>query len=185
MRAYPRGLRVSSSNLDPVVFWRTGVQIVALNWQRWDAGMMLNEAMFAGSDGWMLKPGGYRSASPETSQGTAMAHHELDLRITFLAAQDMPLPPGEDNTAKFKPYVKVELHVEKREERRDEAISGGGKSKSGEFKRKTRTVRGGTAPDFGGEEVRFDGVPGVTHELTFVRWVFSVRARQRSGRAAC
>lgn len=40
MRAYPSGLRIGSSNLDPAPFWRKGVQIVALNWQNWDEGMM-------------------------------------------------------------------------------------------------------------------------------------------------
>ena len=37
MRAYPSGTRVSSSNLDPLAFWRKGVQMVALNWQRFDS----------------------------------------------------------------------------------------------------------------------------------------------------
>ena len=58
MRAYPSGLRIGSSNLDPVVFWRKGIQIVALNWQNWDEGMMLNEGMFAGTGGYVLKPDG-------------------------------------------------------------------------------------------------------------------------------
>lgn len=40
MRAYPSGFRIGSSNLDPVSFWRKGIQIVALNWQNWDEGMM-------------------------------------------------------------------------------------------------------------------------------------------------
>lgn len=40
MRAYPSGLRIGSSNLDPAPFWRKGIQIVALNWQNWDEGMM-------------------------------------------------------------------------------------------------------------------------------------------------
>lgn len=58
MRAYPSGLRIGSSNLDPVDFWSKGIQIVALNWQKWDEGMMLNEAMFAGTGGYVLKPEG-------------------------------------------------------------------------------------------------------------------------------
>lgn len=58
MRTYPWGLRIGSSNLDPSVFWRKGIQIVALNWQRWDEGMMLNEGMFAGTGGYVLKPQG-------------------------------------------------------------------------------------------------------------------------------
>ena len=37
MRAYPSATRLSSSNLDPAVFWRKGVQMVALNWQKFDA----------------------------------------------------------------------------------------------------------------------------------------------------
>ena len=58
MRTYPSGLRIRSSNLDPAVFWRKGIQIVALNWQNWDEGMMLNEGMFAGTNGYVLKPEG-------------------------------------------------------------------------------------------------------------------------------
>lgn len=58
MRAYPSGMRIGSSNLDPAVFWRKGIQIVALNWQKWDEGMMLNEGMFAGTGGYVLKPAG-------------------------------------------------------------------------------------------------------------------------------
>ena len=37
MRAFPGGVRLDSSNLDPAVLWRKGVQMVALNWQRCDA----------------------------------------------------------------------------------------------------------------------------------------------------
>lgn len=40
MRAYPSGFRIGSSNLDPVSYWQKGIQIVALNWQNWDEGMM-------------------------------------------------------------------------------------------------------------------------------------------------
>jgi hypothetical protein len=38
------------------VFWRNGSQIASLNWQNYDRGMQINEAMFAGSEGWILKP---------------------------------------------------------------------------------------------------------------------------------
>ena len=37
MRAYPSGARLTSTNYDPSVYWRMGVQIAALNWQRFDA----------------------------------------------------------------------------------------------------------------------------------------------------
>ena len=61
MRAYPKGTRVSSSNLNPVPFWRYGVQMVALNWQNEDKSVMLNEGLFTGTGGWVLKPPGYRA----------------------------------------------------------------------------------------------------------------------------
>ncbi|KAL8916827.1 MAG: hypothetical protein Q9208_008314 [Pyrenodesmia sp. 3 TL-2023] len=175
MRAFPSGTRVTSSNLDPAVFWRKGVQIVALNWQKYDAGMMLNEGMFAGSGGWVLKPKEYRGQREgqnadisDQSQGDAIAHKTLSLSIDVLAAQNLPLPTG-DKPGGFKPYVKCELHVEKQEERTGAAIEGGGNSSDGEFKRKTSTSRG-IDPDFGGEKVAFSDVRGVVEQLCFVRF---------------
>ena len=62
MRAYPDATaHVTSSNPDPAVCWRRGVQMVALNWQTLDKFMMLNYGMFEGSNGWVLKPAGYRA----------------------------------------------------------------------------------------------------------------------------
>ncbi|KZT30133.1 PLC-like phosphodiesterase [Neolentinus lepideus HHB14362 ss-1] len=54
-RVYPRGTRIKSSNLNPIEFWRDGSQVVSLNWQTYDKGMQINEAMFVGSPGWVLK----------------------------------------------------------------------------------------------------------------------------------
>lgn len=175
MRAFPSGTRVTSSNLDPAVFWRKGVQIVALNWQKYDAGMMLNEGMFAGSDGWVLKPKEYRgqrrgqnTGVSEESQGDAILHKTLSLSIELLAGQNLPLPIGDHKPDSFNPYVKCELHVEKPEERTGAAIEGGGKSKDGEYKHRSKTSQG-IDPDFGGETVAFSRVPGVVEELSFVR----------------
>lgn len=71
MRAYPAGMRITSSNLNPAPFWGAGTQVVALNWQQWDEGMMLNEGMFAGTGGWVLKPEG-RSTTPFLTNLTNM-----------------------------------------------------------------------------------------------------------------
>ncbi|KAL8733993.1 MAG: hypothetical protein Q9166_001754 [cf. Caloplaca sp. 2 TL-2023] len=176
MRAFPSGTRVTSSNLDPAVFWRKGVQIVALNWQKFDAGVMLNEGMFAGSAGWVLKPRGYRGQSQgqksgvsDESQSDAIAHKTLSLSIDILAGQDLPLPLGDHKPDGFSPYVKCELHIEKPEERTGGTIEGGGKSKDGEWKYKTKSSRG-IEPDFGGETARFLELPGVVEELSFVRF---------------
>lgn len=175
MRAFPSGMRVSSSNLDPSVFWRKGVQIVALNWQKCDEGMMLNHAMFAGSGGWVLKPKGYRSEPhgqvakvTDESQANAIAHETLSLSIEVFAGQKIPLPPGDSKADGFRPYVKCELHVEKPEERSGAPIEGGGKTKEGEFKRRTKKSRG-IDPNFSGEKMEFMKIPSVAEELSFVR----------------
>ena len=178
MRAFPSGMRVRSDNLDPAVFWRKGVQMVALNWQRWDEGMMLNEGMFTGSAGYVLKPYGYRgktisSSAPgisTESQADAITHKVLTLKIEIFAAQNLPLPLGDTKPDGFHPYVKCELHVEKPAERTGERIEGDGKSKEGEYKWKTRT-RKGTEVDFGGEKIEFNAIPGVVEDLSFVRYV--------------
>lgn len=135
MRTYPSGMRISSSNLDPPVFWRKGIQVVALNWQKWDEGMMMNEGMFAGTGGYVLKPEGFRgakpvAAAPATSDDAKKAQEKelvapppmqpaptimpqtLDLRIVICAAQNLPLPDKDDKPSGFQPYVKVELHTE-------------------------------------------------------------------------
>ena len=178
MRAFPSGMRVRSDNLDPAPFWRKGVQMVALNWQRWDEGMMLNEAMFSGSNGYVLKPEGYRSRSISThasavsteSQSNAVAHKTLNLSIAFLAAQDIPLPLGDTKPEGFHPYVKCELHVEKPTERTGEPIEGGGKTKEGEYKWMSGSLKG-TEVDFRGEKVEFSEILGVAEELSFLRYV--------------
>ncbi|KAK3296017.1 uncharacterized protein B0H64DRAFT_417585 [Chaetomium fimeti] len=186
MRTYPSGLRIRSSNLDPVVFWRKGIQVVALNWQNWDEGMMLNEGMFAGTSGYVLKPEGYRMTKhlpatttptppPATNpQAVAVRHYTMDLTLEILAAQSLPLPPGDEKESSFRPYVKVEIHVEEPGERHGaagaDAVPADGREKEGEYKAKTKSMKG-CDPDFGGQALRFDAVPGVVPELSFVRFL--------------
>ncbi|KAJ4415164.1 hypothetical protein N0V85_002834 [Neurospora sp. IMI 360204] len=187
MRAYPSGMRILSSNLDPAVFWRKGIQIVALNWQNWDEGMMLNEGMFAGTGGYVLKPAGYRcgkltgdNPSPEAldTQADAVQHYTMDLTIDVLAAQSLPLPPGDTNIDSFRPYLKVELHVEEPGERHGtDELPQDGKEKEGEYKAKTKSLKGyGRDPDWwkggkGTQQLKFENIPGVVPELSFVRFL--------------
>ncbi|KAF8346397.1 PLC-like phosphodiesterase [Amanita rubescens] len=63
-RIYPNGWRIDSSNYDPLQFWRSGSHIASLNWQVFDHGMQLNEAMFVGSEGWVVKPSNLRGGAP-------------------------------------------------------------------------------------------------------------------------
>lgn len=59
MRTYPAGLRIDSSNFNPVFFWAFGIQLVALNYQTDDIPLAINTGMFEenGSCGYVLKPG--------------------------------------------------------------------------------------------------------------------------------
>ncbi|RFN45391.1 1-phosphatidylinositol-4,5-bisphosphate phosphodiesterase 1 [Fusarium flagelliforme] len=172
MRTYPWGLRIGSSNLDPSVFWRKGIQIVALNWQRWDEGMMLNEGLFAGTEGYVLKPPGYRPNRNDEEVVNTIPRKTLHLTITVLAAQNIPLPPGDKSSRGFEPYVKVELHVEGPDEYHGGPIPNDGHEREGEYKARTHTQRGDTV-DFAGEPLEFPPVPHVVDELSWVR--FTVR----------
>ncbi|KAI0835383.1 PLC-like phosphodiesterase [Hypoxylon sp. FL0890] len=173
MRAYPKGLRFDSSNLDPSQFWRKGVQMVAMNWQSWDEGMMLNEAMFSGEHGWVLKPPGYRSEDALAPDEEAFPHRTLDLIITVLAGQHIPLPEGTSSahSRSLRPVVKCELHVEKVEERPGAFIDGAGKVRECDYKQ--RTGAGKTDhPDFSNVKNNFQflGVQRVMEQLSFVRF---------------
>ncbi len=160
MRAYPAGFRIDSSNLDPSVFWRKGVQMVAMNWQKLDEGMMLNEGMFAGEHGWVLKPAGYRSDADEP-----INYKTLDLKITVYAGQHIPIPAHQTERG-FHPYVRCELHVEKQQEENGDPVE------ASEYKKKTVRQKGDHL-DFGAEGcvMAFRTAGKVVEELSFVRLV--------------
>jgi phosphatidylinositol phospholipase C, delta len=179
MRAFPNGMRVDSSNLDPSLFWRKGVQMVAMNWQNLDEGMMLNEGMFGDELGWVLKPPGYRSTDKGvTTQAEANTGRTLDLNITIFAGQHVYVPMADDEKesgssrsgSSIRPVVKCELHVERPEERSGSQLEGGAKAREGDYKQKTKSVKS-DHPDFGsrGMTMSFDGIPKVVEELSFVR----------------
>jgi hypothetical protein len=182
MRTYPKGLRISSSNLDPTISWRKGVQICALNWQKWDEGTMLNEAMFSGSAGYVLKPHGFKSEPQSGDAVQTPIRGRLDLSIKFLGGQKIPLPPDDDNPKGFKPYVKCELHVEKPEDKHVESNAASGKPQEVELKQHTKTAHT-PDPDFGGEVIKYENIQAVTPELSFVRYVNPSRCPLRCRRS--
>ena len=161
MRIYPKGLRVDSSNPDPALPWRRGVQMVAMNWQKTDQAMMCNDAMFSDTKGWVLKPPGFLSDDPGDFH--EIPRKNVGLRITVLAGQNLPLPEdkqlknGGDVKPKFRPQVKVELHVERL-------------NKSQEYEAETKP-KDGENPDWGhhGSTLEFLGVNDIIQELSFVR----------------
>lgn len=95
----------------------------------------------------------------------------MNLTLEILAAQSLPLPPDDKNPNSFKPYLKVEVHVEEPGERHGtDSVPADGKEKEGEYKAKTKSYRG-CDPDFKGQKLQFDQIPGVVPELSFVRFL--------------
>lgn len=116
-RVYPSTFRVNSSNFDPNSFWKRGVQMVALNWQTFDVGMEMNQAMFAaGSDrlGYVLKPEGLRRKPPANAIVTATGKPKIEkqlvqFQIDVISAQQLPRPNDLSANDTINPYVEVEV----------------------------------------------------------------------------
>lgn len=198
MRAYPAGRRVDSSNPDPSMFWRKGVQMVALNWQVWDEGTMVNEAMFGDEEGWVLKPCGYRSEDAESAgkadaadPGVAADEDDAaptpkpiarasalngDLPSALAVARPIVRKAGKTLDLTLRIFAAQHIPLPKsgdediRPRLKVEMHAERGGDKAGDdWKRQTETKRG-TSPDWEGEELRFWGAgPGVVEELSFVR----------------
>ncbi|KAK8070169.1 PLC-like phosphodiesterase [Apiospora phragmitis] len=167
MRCYPAGTRVDSSNPDPAGHWRKGIQFAALNWQTWDRGLMMNDAMFDGSVGYVLKPDGYRGLKPgdegDAGSEPAIPHRTLHhFSVHVLAVQNLPLPPDVRDSDGLHPYLTMGLSVEPHPL---------GTTKREPYKARTKTQQG-VNPDFAQEVLSFANIEGVTPELSFV--VFQV-----------
>lgn len=184
-RSFPEGLSsISSANPNyPTLFWRKGIQMVALNWQHWDTAMELNSAMFDNEDGWVPKPIGYRSTEPSNCQAHVFGKKRMDLTITVLAGQHIPNPsneeiqggtrrldPGAVNDETFRPRVACYLHVEGSAER-DPKKTISSKDESFRRTKANRTDHPNWGPN--GYKLHFPSVHHVVEELSFVRYVLS------------
>lgn len=112
-RVYPSGFRLRSSNFDPNKFWRRGVQMAALNWQTYDIGMQMNQAMFAaGTDrtGYILKPESLRLPAPEfAGQKRKMERRLVRFSVDVVSAQQLPRPRTIGPEDNINPYVEIEM----------------------------------------------------------------------------
>ncbi|KAG5715311.1 1-phosphatidylinositol-4,5-bisphosphate phosphodiesterase 1, partial [Termitomyces sp. T112] len=113
VRIYPRGTRVSSSNYHPHRFWAAGAQVVAINWQTFDLGYTMNQAMFQrnGRAGFVLKPEALRGNDELLSK---YSKHVLE--ITIISAHQLPRlkdKRGQEVVEKsiVDPLVQVTLHI--------------------------------------------------------------------------
>ncbi|KAL6708651.1 hypothetical protein ACN47E_002632 [Coniothyrium glycines] len=180
MRVYPHAFRINSSNFDPLKFWRRGVQMAALNWQTYDLGQQLNEAMFASGDdrtGYVLKPAALRLESQLPVIGHRKApKKQVKFTVQIISAQQLPRPRGLGEEANINPYVEFEMYCA--EDMGANATGFGGQDASARnghsgignpLRKRTRIVEGnGYNPEFGNEinmtvTTRFPS-------LVFVRW---------------
>lgn len=104
MRVYPKGTRISSKNLPPVPFWGIGAQICALNWQTFGASMQINEALFAGSGGYVLKPAALRAGG----NGNILTGRRKKLHLHVAGATNVPLPADREH-GDIRPYLTCTL----------------------------------------------------------------------------
>ncbi|KAL4900945.1 hypothetical protein BDW74DRAFT_89075 [Aspergillus multicolor] len=110
-RVYPSGFRLRSSNFDPLKFWRRGVQMAALNWQTYDVGMQMNQAMFAaGSDrtGYVLKPESLR-VQPSEQDTRVTERKRVRFSVDVISAQQLPRPQNTSLDGNLNPYVEIEM----------------------------------------------------------------------------
>ncbi|KAI5965092.1 PLC1 [Candida theae] len=112
VRVYPSGYRVTSSNFNPIKYWEHGVQMVATNWQTYDLGQQLNEAMFEGVDkkGYVLKPAHLRKPIIKSSKFFKMfqpASKTIRFSISIISAHQLSKPKDSDDA--INPFVSLEI----------------------------------------------------------------------------
>jgi len=111
-RVYPRGSRIKSGNLNPLKFWRAGSHFAALNWQKYDLGMQLNEAMFCGTGGWVVKP--------ESQRGFPAEAERIRITVDIRGLSALPqLKKDEDLRLQARVHI---LHVNGEEEMKSKSV---------------------------------------------------------------
>ncbi|OQS02909.1 phospholipase C-eta2 [Thraustotheca clavata] len=104
-RIYPSGVRIDSSNFNPLLGWSTGAQLVALNFQADDLYMRVNHGLFAqnGHSGYVLRPNSLRD------EIGSYHRQALNLTIRVLSGQHLPKPEGAKRGEIIDPYVMVDV----------------------------------------------------------------------------
>lgn len=115
MRVYPHSMRLRSSNFIPIKYWTHGVQMVATNWQRYDIGQQINEALFEGPNksGYYLKPKNLRTPLLKQTMRNeletfAILETKVNFQITIISAHQLPKPKHKEGVA-LNPFVKFEI----------------------------------------------------------------------------
>jgi len=161
--------------------------MVALNWQTYDLGIQLNEAMFAaGSDrsGFVLKPKALRgprsSFDPPADAAAAKLKKdkkEVKFSIEVISAQQLPRPKDHKADESIDPFVEVEVFSADDKTKGTSTSEGGidlstfkGVSGLGApQKRRTKVVRDDGFHPLFGEKMKFSLVTKF-EDLVFVRF---------------
>jgi phosphatidylinositol phospholipase C delta len=185
MRVYPNGGRISSSNFDPLIYWKRGVQMAALNWQTFDTGMQLNQAMFDGGtaqSGYVLKPleGRQIQVRPNLSPDECIGRRprkKIAFEIEVISAQQLMRPSNLGDKRTLDPYIDVEvLMADDKRNKADAAAYAAAQEM--QLKQRTKIVRdNGFNPEFN-QTCAFD-VTTKYPDLIFVR--FSVKLADKGG----
>lgn len=177
MRVYPQYSRISSHNFDPLMYWRKGVQMAALNWQTFDFGMQLNQAMFDGGtdqSGYVLKPHSMReirllpNGLPEEAIGK-LERKNVTFSIDVISAQQLMRPANLPSNRSVDPYVEVEVfHANDKRDKHDSSV-GIPTPMDSPLKQWTRVVKeNGFNPIFD-KKLKFN-ITTKYPELIFIRW---------------
>ena len=94
MRTYPSKIRLTSTNFSPIPYWSHGVQMVATNWQTYDLGQQLNEALFEGvnKSGYVIKPIELRKPLLKSMREIASSDRKILFCIEVVSAHQLPKP---------------------------------------------------------------------------------------------
>ena len=111
-RIYPAGLRVDSSNYDPVPSWCMGSQIVALNYQTDGIPMQLNDGKFEenGKCGYLLKPPCLLDRTQPFDIITGPFPNPETISITIISACQLPKPYASTKGEVIDPFVQLDVN---------------------------------------------------------------------------
>jgi len=113
LRPYPLGIRFSGKNMNPMPCWLAGAQFACLNFSpidaRIDLAMQLHFALFAGSQGFLLKP--YDMREPARSGYASDAREEIDAPGRGFGTDHDDEPHRDDDIEdRYWPLLREEIH---------------------------------------------------------------------------
>ncbi|KAF5256062.1 hypothetical protein FOXYS1_13484 [Fusarium oxysporum] len=110
----PDSASVYPSNLEPLQFWKHGVQMATISRHRVDEGMMLNEGMFTDESGWVVKPDHYFFTDTGVIGGLLAHSRLIELSIFVFQGQafDMITKDGaKQRTRDLSQFTNATIHI--------------------------------------------------------------------------